>query len=171
MRGKVWKICLLLHMARITPAHAGKSHRHGFHQPDRTDHPRTCGEKLAGSNPPPPVGGSPPHMRGKAVQCAMGLYLLWITPAHAGKSFFCRLLYISCKDHPRTCGEKSIILEKSKSPIGSPPHMRGKVAAKRTQSRLGGITPAHAGKSDRSTGEPGRTQDHPRTCGEKLTSV
>ena len=70
---------------RITPAYAGKSRRYlpGGH--NGKDHPRVCGEK-------PHIGqrrflqkGSPPRMRGKALEVSPWLVLPRITPAYAGK--------------------------------------------------------------------------------------
>ena len=50
--------------------------------------------------------GSPPHMRGKELKRPMG--------------------DASAEDHPRICGEKSLIHHGVTVNEGSPPHMRGK---------------------------------------------
>ena len=102
--------------------------------------------------------GSPPHMRGK-----VGLLLLlrsrsWITPAYAGKSFIVRCSALEVKDHPRICGEKFNALPAELKAKGSPPHMRGKVGLKETQSSASRITPAYAGKS----GDGGRGRNQGR---------
>ena len=78
-----------------------------------------------------------------------------------------RLHYQQAQDHPRTCGEQSIICNIIHSKIGSPPHMRGTVNKKNFGERFEGITPAHAGNSlfPRPGGMP--SWDHPRTCGEQ----
>ena len=52
-------------------------------------------------------------------------------------------------------------------PLGSPPRMRGKAAARRDRRGLHGITPAYAGKRARSPPPPSGRWDHPRVCGEK----
>ena len=71
---------------RITPAHAGKSNYVYYCQNKGRDHPRTRGEKREGSRKTFPLGGSPPHTRGKGF-CAISFYgITRITPAHAGKS-------------------------------------------------------------------------------------
>ena len=70
--------------------------------------------------------GSPPHMRGKALQLCHTPPPSGITPAHAGKSAQDLAARYSRGDHPRTCGEKL-----------------GIVTDPTTE---GGITPAHAGK-------------------------
>ena len=48
-----------------------------------------------------------------------------------------------------------------------PPHMRGKAQTCCLPYKPPGITPAYAGKSERSAGPSLWTQDHPRICGEK----
>ena len=47
--------------------------------------------------------------------------------------------------------------------------MRGKVYGYRLSDQIGGITPAHAGKSNFAHCGHLRDGDHPRTCGEKAT--
>ena len=128
------------------------------------------GEKVSvdigdGSEP-----GSPPHARGKAKQahgcsCPPG-----ITPARAGKRHCSSRTMRRTWDHPRVRGEKCIptVLRCSRS--GSPPRVRGKAAQPRPVGRYDGITPACAGKSDRSPCRLWRSQDHPRACGEKSMS-
>ena len=49
--------------------------------------------------------------------------------------------------------------------------MRGKVSLIGFATRVKRITPAHAGKSNRSWSEGGLTGDHPRTCGEKTLAA
>ena len=135
------------------------------------DHPRTCGEKLnalllAGS-----LRGSPPHMRGKAVQRSEPESTAGITPAHAGKSAGNNCLLPVQGDHPRTCGEKSDTYSQDVPEPGSPPHMRGKGGVCLAGLHYLRITPAHAGK--RLVRYAGRycDRDHPRTCGEKLNAL
>ena len=52
---------------------------------------------------------------------------------------------------------------------GSPPPMRGKVAAEPVAPSFTRITPAYAGKSPVWTHRTPSCQDHPRLCGEKFT--
>ena len=54
-------------------------------------------------------------------------------------------------------------------PQGSPPHMRGKAGHHKVCVLVLGITPAHAGKSRRSSRYRPGSGDHPRTCGEKTS--
>ena len=82
------------------------------------------------------------------------------------------------------CGEKAVFDMCSCHSLGSPPHVRGKVACKVQAVCYEGITPACAGKrgcphSGPGTTRdhprvgcphsgPGTTRDHPRVCGEKF---
>ena len=127
MRGKDFHVGDGLRFAGITPAYAGK--RGGFHrQLSRVkDHPRVCGEKQVASRQTTTHLGSPPRMRGKAA----GVYAYSdserITPAYAGKSFFCPDRILWDRDHPRVCGEKLYMPCAIAPNVGSPPRMRGKV--------------------------------------------
>ena len=92
-----------------------------------------------------------------------------ITPAYAGKSRHFIVNNKSDRDHPRVCGEKQNSFQFSHTILGSPPRMRGK-APPCVYARIGlRITPAYAGKSTWPRFRAGRSEDHPRVCGEKLT--
>ena len=167
MRGKANILRRILEESRITPAHAGKRTLISQFPLVHKDHPRTCGEKSLFFVIVRRIIGSPPHMRGKAYICYTLCSGYRITPAHAGKRQCQLLRYLPAEDHPRTCGEKN---SKGKDFIcyaGSPPHMRGKVFARRGGLVMGRITPAHAGKSAFKVAGGFFVQDHPRTCGEK----
>ena len=107
-------------------------------------------------------------MRGKDLNPAFCGILCRITPAHAGKRPYVAIRISSIKDHPRTCGEKSAILEVISEKKGSPPHMRGKGGKSKRKSPAARITPAHAGKRYSPRLWRGQHADHPRTCGEKF---
>ena len=111
------------------------------------DHPRVCGEKQTAHGARSLQKGSPPHMRGKAAETASSFMQTRITPALAGKR--CRPPEFSsqCRDHPRTCGEKTITPISFISHIGLPPHLRGKGIVNVLVAKPLRITPAHAGKS------------------------
>ena len=146
MRGKAIDIGPIHGELGITPAYAGK--RGGFHrQLSRVkDHPRVCGEKQVASRQTTTHLGSPPRMRGKAA----GVYAYSdserITPAYAGKSFFCPDRILWDRDHPRVCGEKLYMPCAIAPNVGSPPRMRGKGKNVNRTRRTAGITPAYAGK-------------------------
>ena len=86
MRGKAADLRQLFQISGITPAYAGKSKtKHSLTHPTR-DHPRVCGEKGAAPCQRFIVLGSPPRMRGKAIDIGPIHGELGITPAYAGKS-------------------------------------------------------------------------------------
>ena len=129
MRGKVSFSDRPITKIRITPAYAGKSSEIFECQLPQKDHPRLCGEKdrcLAIQLLSP---GSPPPMRGKVIPACGVLIGMRITPAYAGKRHFMTLPVTRKQDHPRLCGEKELAGIKSRKRVGSPPPMRGKVAA------------------------------------------
>ena len=148
MRGKAMPDTVVSYGSRITPAYAGKrptiQSLHFFHR----DHPRLCGEKLSFLPLLRRVSGSPPPMRGKAVQCTHRQAMGW--------------------DHPRLCGEKCRVQKYRTFKAGSPPPMRGKVCGKNGGVHGFGITPAYAGKSIIDFAVSTRPEDHPRLCGEKV---
>ena len=167
MRGTASTVSTGFLGSRITPAHAGNSRNDGRRDRRRGDHPRTCGEQsnvLISNNC---VKGSPPHMRGTAVMCACIISKHRITPAHAGNSRLRLGSPSSGKDHPRTCGEQCFTRAAVPCARGSPPHMRGTVPPCSVQTGPPGITPAHAGNSDRHRHRCCILKDHPRTCGEQ----
>ena len=91
--------------------------------------------------------GSPPHLRGKQANASNIFDLLRITPAPAGKTALSRSCRSSGADHPRTCGENCDRRWIDTQTMGSPPHLRGKLAADGSMTTLSRITPAPAGKT------------------------
>ena len=126
MRGKVRSDVLLLWIPRITPAYAGKSHRQTDRRCILQDHPRLCGEKRQQECRGVGSLGSPPPMRGKALDRVFG--------------------WRGVRDHPRLCGEKDKALDGVRRASGSPPPMRGKVLEREQEKKHDRITPAYAGK-------------------------
>ena len=136
----------------ITPACAGKSRK-------QLSHPST-------------LQGSPPRVRGKAVDAAV----------YRGR----------WKDHPRVCGEKNSLQHPAPlcfgitpacagkrihysiqhhCALGSPPRVRGKGGAADVDKHALGITPACAGKSLFVLRPVEGGGDHPRVCGEKTSRL
>ena len=89
-----------------------------------------------------------------------------ITPAHAGNTLNHFSYYAAKWDHPRTCGEHDVAADDRAKELGSPPHMRGTPGDKIYRALEPGITPAHAGNTEKKDAVPEQCQDHPRTCGE-----
>ena len=147
MRGKAKNRCRSCPLTRITPACAGKRLVRLTKKPLPGDHPRVCGKKAVTRYFRLDTAGSPPRMRGKAVD-------------GAGQSE-------GGEDHPRVCGEKSYAATIWRITQGSPPRMRGKVLRITRPQLYARITPAYAGKSPPPARMPGLCRDHPRVCGEK----
>ena len=72
--------------SRITPAYAGKRVKKSAMQSAGQDHPRLCGEKTEILFTHGCHLGSPPPMRGKALEKNKAGLKKRITPAYAGKS-------------------------------------------------------------------------------------
>ena len=106
-------------------------------------------------------------MRGKAKGDEFGLGQTRITPAYAGKSKAAHDSYNIKQDHPRMCGEKGMQEMAGLSLMGSPPHVRGKVAVDAGILVGVRITPAYAGKRPMMDSSAFLTRDYPRVCGEK----
>ena len=94
-----------------------------------------------------------------------------VIPACAGNT--CRSPSNSpCRwDHPRVCGEHSLIERMGLSGLGSSPRVRGTLHEAVSDSRLHGIIPACAGNTDRRRGSGARRRDHPRVCGEHVILI
>ena len=130
-----------------------------------------CGEKMYDYGNNTAQFGSPPRVRGKDAAHQGFRRAGGITPACAGKRWPSESPCLSCRDHPRVCGEKSWPCIADAVPPGSPPRMRGKVlflAGNRPGHR---ITPACAGKRLANFCAVGPVKDHPRVCGEKSSRL
>ena len=134
---------------RITPAYAGKSSGTEWGFRTDWDHPRLCGEKQNLRLFVLYHRGSPPPMRGKVPKSLTCQIANRITPAYAGKRNHWQKKTLLQKDHPRLCGEKFFLPDKSGTFAGSPPPMRGKASGSFGDCAKFRITPAYAGKSSR----------------------
>ena len=147
MRGKptIEKTQSIKH--RITPADAGKTSQFSQVPYILQDHPRGCGENTVALVGEMVTLGSPPRMRGKQNICRYTGYCNGITPADAGKTSTSLKKSRPNKDHPRGCGENTLIIFQQWRNAGSPPQVRGKraVVCGGIQGRR--ITPAGAGKT------------------------
>ena len=89
-----------------------------------------------------------------------------IIPAHAGNTKMPRHRKPACRDHPRACGEHSIIFFLRLSVKGSSPRMRGTRVLIQRLIGLYRIIPAHAGNTISVPASSLTGGDHPRACGE-----
>ena len=132
------------------------------------DHPRVCGEQCSSSVVPKNVRGSPPRVRGTAIQSPGDIRRGGITPACAGNSRSYRAKTRGRWDHPRVCGEQGQVLAKNGDGEGSPPRVRGTASAAPIMDLTRWITPACAGNRRICRLYRWRKPDHPRVCGEQL---
>ena len=167
MRGKVELLPRLALCAGITPACAGKSCDVAADGGHGGDHPRVCGEKHISALGRLTRRGSPPRVRGKVSGFRPDSRRPGITPACAGKSLVPTNSTHIIQHHPRVCGEKLLPNRAYPAGRGSPPRVRGKVLSFVLGGAASGITPACAGKSQRTYILAGKAGDHPRVCGEK----
>ena len=163
------KSACMITAAGITPAHAGKTSVGSGRRFRRRDHPRACGENGAERVALYGCKGSPPRMRGKRHSVKKPDHIGGITPAHAGKTVLQALRKQAGVDHPRACGENESGMRATGKTKGSPPRMRGKHKKVCRPRLVGGITPAHAGKTRAFILCSPCLWDHPRACGENLT--
>ena len=175
---------------RIIPADAGSTHLYHPYYPHTPDHPRGCGEHNTKRQQMDIQQGSSPRMRGAQSSDASVSSLTGIIPADAGSTAGGRCPGCPSGDHPRGCGEH-LVQDLGERPCrGSSPRMRGALSPRitvyqvvggsspRMRGALGyphgwrigvGIIPADAGSTAPNATVPGKTQDHPRGCGEHAT--
>ena len=152
----------------ITPACAGKTRFRMQAASSNRDHPRVCGENLPVCYVLRGCVGSPPRVRGKQRRAGRRDAQRRITPACAGKTLSAFLRLLPLEDHPRVCGENSLIAPVFPAMSGSPPRVRGKLQRVHRLAIGHRITPACAGKTARSAWHFTAARDHPRVCGENL---
>ncbi|SBM43982.1 Hypothetical protein PFR_JS2_1823 [Propionibacterium freudenreichii] len=151
---------------RITPAYAGRTGAHPFLCRCWWDHPRVCGENHRSHSSGRQPGGSPPRMRGELALSMCRMLIRGITPAYAGRTWAVRWGSRRRRDHPRVCGENGVAVWKLGAKMGSPPRMRGELIAQVDGHLDAGITPAYAGRTQKSSAALKTGKDHPRVCGE-----
>ena len=92
-------------LARLIPAHAGKTPCRGGRTPPRTAHPRSRGENSRRATVFIVMSGSSPLTRGKPRPTSPRYGTPRLIPAHAGKTLPSRPPYPRMPAHPRSRGE------------------------------------------------------------------
>ena len=149
----------------ITPAHAGLTSFRTSPINRWWDHPRTRGAHFSTIKYASGYSGSPPHTRGSQFTVPSILYLIGITPAHAGLTNCLLECVLHSRDHPRTRGAHLLCGCQNIDAEGSPPHTRGSPEFTSAERTTDGITPAHAGLTITSIIITCLFRDHPRTRG------
>ena len=93
-----------------------------------------------------------------------------IIPAHAGNTHCRNSNSRKSWDHPRSCGEYRSGRKEKKRRKGSSPLMRGIRFLNTFSDLYSRIIPAHAGNTYEVKIIPKPAEDHPRSCGEYVTS-
>ena len=131
----------------ITPACAGNRVFCVSFRSHAEDHPRVCGEQKSMIACVSMYCGSPPRVRGTALNQSYYFIVFGITPACAGNRLSAILDKLQGGDHPRVCGEQTIRRKRQLHGEGSPPRVRGTAALRSGMPACRRITPACAGNS------------------------
>ena len=158
-------------LSRLIPAHAGKTLRVGRRRAARGAHPRSRGENTGVSSASVAVGGSSPLTRGKLGDLEDIHARVRLIPAHAGKTSSTRSVRGFRRAHPRSRGENRRHARQDTHDLGSSPLTRGKLGVGVGVDHVGGLIPAHAGKTltPPQTHPGGRA--HPRSRGENCQTL
>ena len=168
MRGRLFRRPIHTTAWGTTPAYAGKTSSSCCTSACGTDHPRVCGE-----DPCVPVFlrrgvGPPPRMRGRLGPLRCLLLVVGNTPAYAGKTTLFEPFGTVVWDHPRVCGEDSLVAISTWMAGGPPPRMRGRPISNVRHETQHWTTPAYAGKTLSAVWVTSTSADHPRVCGEDV---
>ena len=165
-RGKRAKVCPRHYRLRLIPAHAGKTFSEPLRRSRAWAHPRSRGEN---DRVPPRVRcrrGSSPLTRGKRPCVGDGGSLVGLIPAHAGKTRKASVQSTSVRAHPRSRGENCVGVLCAGCASGSSPLTRGKPVSVPSHEPVGGLIPAHAGKTVLVCCALVARRAHPRSRGE-----
>ena len=157
-------------MAGIIPAYAGSTHRRTWTRPRARDHPRVCGEHSTRTSTRSRSAGSSPRMRGAPPLVGCEDEAGGIIPAYAGSTLTGCDTPCELGDHPRVCGEHPALGWIASAAGGSSPRMRGAHHHPQRLRGRGGIIPAYAGSTSRCRARRLRCRDHPRVCGEHIST-
>ena len=113
--------------------------------------------------------GSSPRMRGAPLRSRDVSYIPGIIPADAGSTTAREFQHGLTGDHPRGCGEHTLMIRLAAECGGSSPRMRGAHLAPAKRPKRERIIPADAGSTHCLPGRLSLGWDHPRGCGEHFT--
>ena len=150
----------------IIPAYAGNTSLPHKRICRHRDHPRVCGEHDSKGRRVAYVAGSSPRMRGTQGRVGQADEEAGIIPAYAGNTLARSRRPSRARDHPRVCGEHLVVGGEAVTSAGSSPRMRGTRVDRVHGDFVGGIIPAYAGNTSRTTRTAHGSRDHPRVCGE-----
>ena len=131
----------------LIPAHAGKTQCRRLRRRGDQAHPRSRGENVGALVQASGGEGSSPLTRGKQNEHAARQDLRGLIPAHAGKTHENFVPVVGHQAHPRSRGENAPRSAASLTRCGSSPLTRGKPVLTVLVNFIGGLIPAHAGKT------------------------
>ena len=134
-------------VGRIIPADAGSTLVQQVPPGAGPDHPRGCGEHKRYMHSVRVPRGSSPRMRGAPGRCWRGTCRIRIIPADAGSTDARGPPGADGQDHPRGCGEHSVMSRPLRHVRGSSPRMRGALIHHAGQRVPHRIIPADAGST------------------------
>ena len=152
----------------LIPAHAGKTIFQALLTRTTGAHPRSRGENAHPQATAVGEGGSSPLTRGKPLPSTRQLWSPGLIPAHAGKTIAVNASTVVAGAHPRSRGENVILRAMMRPPSGSSPLTRGKPLAISNEVAVGGLIPAHAGKTRPGASTATSYAAHPRSRGENV---
>ena len=124
-----------------------------------------CGKYTLSFSPAFFSRGSPPRVR-EILRTVFGSAKKGgITPACAGNTCNCGIVYGAPEDHPRVCGKYPVSFEPYFVITGSPPRVREIRNGTWARVDATGITPACAGNTFYRPPHARYDGDHPRVCG------
>ena len=153
-------------VARLIPAHAGKTSKSSAVVSRPWAHPRSRGENRSWRSCRPSQPGSSPLTRGKRQHRRQGRRARRLIPAHAGKTANRAPRYCTVTAHPRSRGENMVTAYNTRTGAGSSPLTRGKLHVKTAIGKRAGLIPAHAGKTFALPRPTCQVRAHPRSRGE-----
>ena len=107
-----------------------------------------------------------PAYAGNTRAASISIWSVGIIPAYAGNTSPWPRRPANTRDHPRVCGEHTIVASVRNAPQGSSPRMRGTPMMSPSSGRMLGIIPAYAGNTSFTALHASASRDHPRVCGE-----
>ena len=150
----------------LIPAHAGKTANRAPRYCTVTAHPRSRGENNTADLQAEERLGSSPLTRGKRQKDVAVQDLEGLIPAHAGKTLRPSSPTSASGAHPRSRGENLVTTGSYDGNLGSSPLTRGKLAHVVLAVAVGGLIPAHAGKTWLLAQGTLARRAHPRSRGE-----
>ena len=165
-RGKRGRLGLLLYGGRLIPTHAGKTLPAWAPTLLARAHPRSRGENIAAAPCCGTTPGSSPLTRGKHGAEPGESLDQGLIPARAGKTDEEPRRGGAQRAHPRSRGENSVGGLGGGDRLGSSPLTRGKLESCEVRQGVGGLIPAHAGKTSSRKPSSKTLRAHPRSRGE-----